>query len=176
MNQLGQSISKYFRGGNNLLNESPVIRVDDNWDIANQELITGTIYLQYGNNVFPYFDWNDYPLNILEGWIDITVSNFMKRVTYYLFFLDGPYCIRVNRITKNHKWYYQLNMITNIRTYDERILWSCDVRTILWLNELLSAANNCLKTAEVKGIDCSKLKKQSKRIMKYVRYLRTFGV
>ena len=158
------------------MNESPVIRIDDNWDIANQELITGTIYLQYGNNVFPYFDWNDYLLNILEDWIDITVSNLMKRVTYYLFFFDGPYCIRVNRITKNHKWYYQLCMITNFKAYDERTLWSCNVRAIHWFDELLSTANKCLKIAEVKGIDCSKLRKQSKRIMKYVRYLRIFRV
>ena len=157
-------------------NEDLNIRINDNWDIANPEQITGIIYLQYGNNAFPYSDWNDYPLNMLEGWIDITVSNLIKRASYYLFFLDGPYCIKVSRIIKNHKWYYQLNMITNIRTYDERILWSCDVRTILWLNELLSAANNCLKTAEVKGIDCSKLKKQSKRIMKYARCLRILHV
>ena len=157
-------------------NEDLIIRINDNWDIANSEQIAGTIYLQYGDHVFPYSDWNDYPLNMLEGWIDTTVSNLINRGSYYLFFLDGPYCIKVSQITKNHKWYYQLNMITNIHTYDERTLWSCDVRAIPWLNELLSAANKCLKIAAAKGIDCSKLKKQSKRIMKYARCLRILHV
>ena len=157
-------------------NECLVIKIYDNWDISNLEQITGTIYLQYGSVLFPYSDWNDYPLNILEGWIDITVSKIIKRVSYYLFFLDGPYCIKVSRITKKHKWYYQLEMITNIHAHGERTLWSCNVRARQWLDELLSTANNCLKIAEEKGIDCSKLKKQSKRLMKYARCLRILHV
>ena len=156
--------------------EAPVIKIKDDWDIANTKLITGTIYLQDGDHVFPYQDWNDYPVNMLEGWIDTTISNLFKKAPYHLFYLDGPYCIKVSRFKENRQWLCRLCMTTDACSDSERILWSSQVPYVQWLHELTSAADRCVKIAGSKGIDCPDLIKRTRKLKKYSKYLRMLHV
>lgn len=60
--------------------------------------ITGEIYFEMNKQYFPFKNWNDFPVNIIQWWSD----EFMEcvengRNSFEFLFMDGPYKIYAER-------------------------------------------------------------------------------
>lgn len=53
--------------------------------------IVGVIYLRIGMRYFPEKCWNDFPITILNWWLENTLTG----IEGHYFFMDGPFSFRI---------------------------------------------------------------------------------
>jgi hypothetical protein len=64
--------------------------------------IFGNIYFENENIVFPERQWNDFILIVVNWWLE-SLSKFVadKSLSVELFFMDGSFSIKINRLDDN---------------------------------------------------------------------------
>lgn len=113
--------------------------IDENSLEKSNEIITGIIYLEFDNFIFPEKNWNDFIVVVLNNWIRSLQSIIVKSAeSTELLFNDGPFFIRIGMINDKE---CLIECIENHRI--ENILFKEQVEFKILVKEVLLIANSC---------------------------------
>ncbi|MCM1092066.1 MAG: hypothetical protein NC092_13240 [Butyrivibrio sp.] len=83
---------------------NPVRLIINEENIVMYHNVTGEIFFQVGDDYFPEWAWNDFPVCILEMWVNTFISAIRYREDNFMFyFMDGPF--HVELMQKENKMY-----------------------------------------------------------------------
>ena len=77
---------------------------DDSIKISFKGNVTGIIYLQYDNFIFPEENWNDFIVILLTDWSKKLINLASKGTSEEVFrFMDGPFFFHIYSLDKIHE-------------------------------------------------------------------------
>ena len=118
--------------------------------------VTGNVWIMLGHLAFPFQNWNDFVVVILEAWA-AAVVRMLRGVSEHerVHFMDGPYVVEVSCVSEG---VLRLRAIERARQELER---ACeDTRALDFINGLLDCAEEVLaacRQGDCWSIDADKL-------------------
>jgi len=117
---------------------------------------TGNVWIMLGQLAFPFQNWNDFVVVILEAWASAVVR-MLRGVSEHerVHFMEGPYVVEVSRASED---VLRLHAIERVR--QEQEIASEDARALDFIDGMLACSEEVLAACRQKGcwsVDADKL-------------------